>query len=72
MFCDHEACGYANDLFLVPRNTPRVERILATVPDKNEQIDTICAARGCITIDVALRDVLDAYLNGKMSLSTIR
>jgi len=68
MACNNAIYDYANDPYLVPCNTPRVEQILATVTDKNEQIDAICAARGCIDIDSALRHVLDAYLNGTVSL----
>jgi len=69
MSCNDAAYNYANDPLLVPCNTPRVEHILATVTDKNEQIDAICAARGCIDIDSALRHVLDAYLSGTASLN---
>lgn len=69
MSCNDAAYNHANDPSLVPCNTPRVEQILATVTDKNEQIDAICAARGCIQIDVTLRDVLAAYLNGNVSLN---
>jgi hypothetical protein len=36
----------ASDPWAVPRNSAQVEHILATVTDKNEQIDAICKARG--------------------------
>lgn len=69
MACNNAAYNYANDPLLVPCNTPRVKHILATVTDKNEQIDAICAARGCIQIDATLRDVLDVYLDGNVPVN---
>lgn len=54
------------DPFAVPRNSAQVEQILATVTNKNAQIDAIYDARGCIKVGSALRDTLDAYLAGSV------
>ena len=58
----------ANDSFAIPRNSAQVEQILATVTNKNDQIDAIYDARGCVKVDLALRDTLDAYLAGSVSV----
>jgi hypothetical protein len=49
------------------QNSAQVEHILATVPNKNDQIDAICEARGWKHVNTELRDVLDAYLDGNLS-----
>lgn len=59
------------DPFAVPRNSAQVEQILATVLNENDQIDAIYDARGCIKVDSALRDILDAYLAGSVSVDEI-
>ena len=59
----------ANDPWLVPRHSPQVEQILATVTDKNEQIDAICKARGIGRVNAELRDILDSCLDGNVSIS---
>ena len=61
----------AKDPFAVPRNNAQVDQILATVPNKNDQIDAICEARGWKEVSTKLRDTLDAYLDGNMSTDEI-
>jgi hypothetical protein len=57
----------ANDPSAMAQNSAQVDQILATVLNKNHQIDAICEARGWKQINTELRDILDAYLDGNAS-----
>jgi hypothetical protein len=57
----------ANDPSAMAQNSAQVDQILATVLNKNHQIDAICEARGWKQINTELRDILDAYLDGNLS-----
>ena len=59
----------ANDPLAVPRNSTQVDHIIATVTNKDDQIDAICEARGWMTVDVEIRDILNAYLDGRVSIN---
>jgi len=56
-----------DDPFALPRNSAQVEHILATVTDKNAQIDAVCEARGWKEVNIELCNTLDAYLDGNVS-----
>lgn len=53
------------------QNSAQVEQILATVPNKTDQIDAICEARGWKAVNTELRDALDSYLDGNLSADEI-
>ena len=56
-----------DDPFAVPRNSAQVKQILATVTNKNDQIDAIHEARGWKEVNIELCNTLDAYLDGNVS-----
>ncbi|KAM0720884.1 hypothetical protein Q7P37_003169 [Cladosporium fusiforme] len=57
-----------DDPLAIPRNNKSVEEILATIPNKPDQIDAICEPRGWWQIDKNNRTILDAYLSGNASI----
>lgn len=59
----------ADDPRAVPRNDALVQHALDTISDTDDLLDAISKARGWPSINLDLRNILEAYLNGTTSLT---